>query len=960
MIYPPILKSTQPAFVYAKLPTDTEFSYQVYFTLQNITQYNQIGHIQIRVARQSNNISIGNSALYPDKIIYKAPDARKKMNNYYYAEILDSDLSEPWEPGCLYKIQMRFGANPKFNSTAEFASWWDEQMKESSAFSEWSTVMIIKPISQPQISIENAERVDSTDIFTNKKTEPTLTPLFTGSFSLNEAEKELVDKFKFDIYLGEKFIADYELNPAQDLVESSGWLQHNALNNVADQYRFLTILTNNQEYTVFYSIQTVNGYFGQADPYYFVASKTNLDELVGVSLRVDSKEEYCLDNGCISIYLSSNILLSGVYVLTRSCESTNFGVWEDLHYFTFLAQAFSDTLIYRDFTIESGVKYRYAFQRQNSKGLRTGPLYAINNQTHYVNFQHSYLYHDNVQLKLAFNYTISSFKKTVLTSKQDTLGGKYPRLSKNGYAYYAEFPISGLISFQMDKDQTFLKLDKDGFKYNNELAIPREKFQELDEGRRPCAKDQDTSQDTGQTTNYNRLTINKDLTDDNFFVERKFRDKVEQFLNNFDYKLYKSPSEGNMIIALQNVSLTPNTSLGRMIYSFSATAYEVLDNTLTNLDECGIINIGSFNVVPTGEVIRSFGQIKGIYTTGAPIDVYGMIKQQEEVAVSGGYRLLLNRIVAFQIERYPHEEFVLLHENDEEVRPQVLSRTIGSADLLTLRAELSAAKQQGQEEMVKDIEQQIKDLKSLQSTTQNGWEPSVVTLTINNGQKIIVPQDRLYTLTYPVTELLVEYADYPIIINYISELSQIEDVTYGVVSSISMGRIWGQLSGVFTDNDETIKYGYYWDYKPGEPPFKVPNSDISNFNVYKTLNLYAAIEEDTRKQVEKIYKKYLQGEFVLNENGEWMSGTIIYSFSGIISFEIEARPNTTLKIGKNKDGSDAVVIRVGQTGRYKLSPLEEMINYIELVEPANIIVNYKCLTSQRILTIEEEGEDINA
>nr|DAG20660.1 MAG TPA: hypothetical protein [Caudoviricetes sp.] len=80
------------------------------------------------------------------------------------------------------------------------------------------------------------------------------------------------------------------------------------------------------------------------------------------------------------------------------------------------------------------------------------------------------------------------------------------------------------------------------------------------------------------------LPIDTTINDDNIFVERKFREKVEQFLNDFAYKLYKSPTEGNIVIGLMNVSMTPNASLGRMIFEFSATAYEVLENTLENID----------------------------------------------------------------------------------------------------------------------------------------------------------------------------------------------------------------------------------------------------------------------------------------------------------------------------------------------------------------------------------------
>ena len=48
-----------------------------------------------------------------------------------------------------------------------------------------------------------------------------------------------------------------------------------------------------------------------------------------------------------------------------------------------------------------------------------------------------------------------------------------------------------------------------------------------------------------------------DLTQDNFYTERKFRECVERFLNNGKPKLFKSPSEGNKIISLLNVSFSP-------------------------------------------------------------------------------------------------------------------------------------------------------------------------------------------------------------------------------------------------------------------------------------------------------------------------------------------------------------------------------------------------------------------
>jgi hypothetical protein len=43
-----------------------------------------------------------------------------------------------------------------------------------------------------------------------------------------------------------------------------------------------------------------------------------------------------------------------------------------------------------------------------------------------------------------------------------------------------------------------------------------------------------------------------------------------------------------------NISLAPDEGLSRMIATFSATAYEVAENTIENLNEYGIISIGEY------------------------------------------------------------------------------------------------------------------------------------------------------------------------------------------------------------------------------------------------------------------------------------------------------------------------------------------------------------------------------
>ena len=48
-----------------------------------------------------------------------------------------------------------------------------------------------------------------------------------------------------------------------------------------------------------------------------------------------------------------------------------------------------------------------------------------------------------------------------------------------------------------------------------------------------------------------------------------------EWLNNGKPKLFRSPTEGNYMVRLMNVSLSPNDTLSRTIHSFSATGYEI-------------------------------------------------------------------------------------------------------------------------------------------------------------------------------------------------------------------------------------------------------------------------------------------------------------------------------------------------------------------------------------------------
>jgi hypothetical protein len=78
----------------------------------------------------------------------------------------------------------------------------------------------------------------------------------------------------------------------------------------------------------------------------------------------------------------------------------------------------------------------------------------------------------------------------------------------------------------------------------------------------------------------------------NWWWERVFREKVIQWLNNGEPKLWRSMTEGNMIVMFDGISLTPNAQLGRRTWDFSATVYEIEDGySLQTLNSLNLFNI---------------------------------------------------------------------------------------------------------------------------------------------------------------------------------------------------------------------------------------------------------------------------------------------------------------------------------------------------------------------------------
>lgn len=153
------------------------------------------------------------------------------------------------------------------------------------------------------------------------------------------------------------------------------------------------------------------------------------------------------------------------------------------------------------------------------------------------------------QLNITLNNNINSLKSNILEQKNDVIGSRYPVFFRNPYTKYREFTLSGTISTQ--------SLILFGQKYGINTII------EDNGGLR-------------EATSSLSLNIGPNSSDI-IWSERQFREKVLEFLQQNKAFLYKSPTEGVIVVKIMNVQLTPNKTLSRMIYDFSCTCYEVQD-----------------------------------------------------------------------------------------------------------------------------------------------------------------------------------------------------------------------------------------------------------------------------------------------------------------------------------------------------------------------------------------------
>lgn len=488
----------------------------------------------------------------------------------------------------------------------------------------YSTIGVIKYTSKPKIQI-----LDNSD-----------GKIFTALYSQEKQFENEIKDYTEKVYSYCFTLKDSNNN----IIESSGELLHNSSEDTAlyesiDTYILQSDLEKNKAYYLEYSITTING-LKESVRSKKIFKSTSIDS----ALKAEIIAELDYENGCIDINLKGikneegvEYAATGTFYLLRSSSEDDFNSWNEVYKFVLYGQHVSRYL-WRDMTIKQGVKYKYAIEQYNIYNLRSN---RIESNIIYSDFEYAYLFDGERQLKIKFNPKVTSFKNTLMENKIDTIGNKYPFIFRNGSVNYKEFPISGLISYLSDEKDLFYNIQnlnniehrpdnkhnlikltdihtttketymsniysyyiKQSYNLNEEKKeyyVSWVEFLNKNYPEKNVLIWEDIQNIFFECYNYNILYVNirkqeynaynlennyTDLTSNNIYLERQFKLNVLDWLTDGKPKLFRSPTEGNYIVRLLNVSLTPNDQLGRMIHTFNCTAYEIANNNYNNLLE---------------------------------------------------------------------------------------------------------------------------------------------------------------------------------------------------------------------------------------------------------------------------------------------------------------------------------------------------------------------------------------
>lgn len=437
-LLPPIVPDILPAF--------SEDKIKFYFTVgdgigQTLDKID-INTVQYSIVNQETGEPIQFKNEINNEILnygfYQGANIQPCMSTYdiqfgdHYIEINTNNFTK----NVFYKIQMRFSKKTINNFLQDISQ------IQTTDFSEWSSICLIKKIDAPDLlltypNLNSQQKNQIIDI-------PNIPFAIQGSLISNT---EKLKKYKIKITNIENNI----------IFLNTDFLAPSTQSQNTFSYIFRKKLKQGIQYKIDITFTTQSGY--ERTDSWIIRSLSKGESNNPATISVDSLPE--TGKMLIYIIIPSEEHYEGNFVIRRASADSKFTEWDDIKIIQFISNGntknvitqsindiFYDIYILEDKTIKSGMYYKYGVAPLRKGGWRG--TFKSTPTSYTCIFDDMFLMGDNKQLRIRFDPSISNFKYNVTENVQTTLGAKYPYINRNGNNYYRSFSIGGLITTYMD------------------------------------------------------------------------------------------------------------------------------------------------------------------------------------------------------------------------------------------------------------------------------------------------------------------------------------------------------------------------------------------------------------------------------------------------------------------------------------------------------------------------------
>lgn len=375
----------------------------------------------------------------------------------------------------------------------------------------------------------------------------------SGIVPFSNGSKETIGEYYIEVYSG----------------EMRAYRSKNIKNNLGTSFdcKINDCFLEAGEYFIRVNFLTLNGY-----KFYIQTDLTIEPLLSGLAINAQySSIENDIASGGLKLkimFATSEIQHNTKIKIYRSDDKYSFLNWQDIGGTISAGSSFE----FVDLFTDPGVGYKYYFEMIDAD--KKGTIFS--DKPVIADVTDIFLTSDDIHAAIRYNPNISGLKWVTQESITNSLGGRFPIVRKNGDTYYRQFSLSGTLAFEEDyyaikevmgTDSRNIALNEYAphlFNYERNIYFT----------------------DSEQFNKIKTILTTKEKE----YCYKHFRDIMLSFLTDSKIKLFKSSTEGMILVYLSGVSFTPNKQLGRNIYDFSVTCTEIDEATKENFDKYGILS----------------------------------------------------------------------------------------------------------------------------------------------------------------------------------------------------------------------------------------------------------------------------------------------------------------------------------------------------------------------------------